>query len=130
MMRTHRSFSDLEKVFGMTWRELADLEPKLDELLWTARQAGAACRRWSDVDRVFLPIRTALIELVGFAGANRGHPVLGSAAAYQVAYLKLYDAAAGLLRCRPTTAADAPEPQRLETAIDACATEPVASVAI
>jgi hypothetical protein len=128
-MQTHQSFTNLEKVFGITWRDLADLEPKLGELLWAARQASAACRRWSDVDRAFAPIRTALTELVGFAGTNRRHPVLGGAGAYQVAYLKLYDAVSGLLRCRATSAAEAPENQRAEAVADTRLTEPAAATA-
>jgi hypothetical protein len=128
-MHAYQSFTDLEKLFGVTWRDLADLEPKLGELLWAARQASATCRRRSDVDRVFAPIRTALGELVGFAGTNRRHPVLGGTGAYQVAYSKLYDAVAGLLRGRPSGAAEGPEKQRPETVAEPCPAETAAAAA-
>jgi hypothetical protein len=85
---------------GITWGELTALEPRLEELLWAARAASATCRRWSDVDRVFVPIQNTLTELVGFAGRHHRHPVLGSAGAYLVAYWKLYDAVAALLLVR------------------------------
>jgi hypothetical protein len=88
---------DLEQLTGITWGDLSALEPGLEELLWRARRAGGTCRAWSDVDRHFEPLRTGLVELVGFAGKNHRHPILGSSGAYQVAYWKLYDAVAGLL---------------------------------
>jgi hypothetical protein len=97
-------FRDLERIHGISWRDLAELEPKLEDLLWEARQAGVRCRRWPDVDRVFEPLRNALVKLVGFAGENHRHPVLGSARAYQVVYWKLYDAVAGLLPGRANSA--------------------------
>jgi hypothetical protein len=90
-------FRDLEAAHGVTWRKLVESEPKLEELLWAARRAGAACRKWSDVDRAFAPIRNALAELVGVEGRRRTSPVLGSAGAIEVAYWRLYDAARGLL---------------------------------
>jgi hypothetical protein len=96
-MRLFPSFRHLEHIHAITWQDLAALEPRLGELLWAARQACVTCRRWSDVDRAFAPIRDALGELVGFGGKHRWHPVLGSAEAYQVAHWKLYDAVAALL---------------------------------
>ena len=96
-MRPYPNYRDAERLWGITWQELAEIEPRLAELLWQGRQAAPACRAWSDVGRAFSPIREALVELVGFAGRNHRHPILGGAAAYQVAYWKLYDAVAGLL---------------------------------
>ena len=88
---------ELERSHGVTWGELAELEPRLHELLWKARAAGAGCRCREDIHRVFAPLRDALTELVGFMGRHRDHPVLGSVGAYEVAYWRLHDAVAGLL---------------------------------
>jgi hypothetical protein len=125
-MKPYPSFRDLERRSGITWRDLAELEPKLADLLWGARQAGVTCRRWSDVDRVFAPIRNTLAELVGFAGKNHGHPVLGGPGAYQIAYWKLYDAVAGLLPGRATSAERVPDTQHRETVAETCPTESTA----
>jgi hypothetical protein len=103
---------DLERIHGITWRELAELEPRLVDLLWEARQACVNCRRWSDVDRAFAPLREALAELVGFGGENHRHPVLGSAGAYQVVYWKLFDAVALLLLARASSADGPPKTRR------------------
>jgi hypothetical protein len=99
-MNAYANLRDLERLSGITWHELVALESKLSELLWEARQACVRCRRRSDVDRVFAPLRDSLTELVGFGGKNRSHPVLGSAGAYQIAYWKLYGAVTGLLHGR------------------------------
>jgi hypothetical protein len=96
-MKTYPNVSETENNAGIRWGELTALEPVLGELLCLARQAGVGCRRRSDVDRVFAPIRNALSDLIGFSGKHHRHPLLGSTAAYQVAYWKLYDAVAGLL---------------------------------
>jgi hypothetical protein len=96
-MKPYPNFRDLERDHGVTWHDLVALEPRLADLLWRARQMCAACRCWSDLDRAFVPIRNALVELLGFAGAHRSHPVLGGPRAFQVAYWRLYDAAAWLL---------------------------------
>jgi hypothetical protein len=78
------------------------------------------------VDRAFAPIRNTLAELVGFAGKNRRHPVLGGPGAYEVAFWKLYDAVAGLLPGRPGGGEEAPEKQRGERAAE---TRPTGSAA-
>jgi hypothetical protein len=96
-MKPYPNLGDVECHTGVTWYELVDVESRLARLLWEARQAGVTCRRWSDVSRVFAPIRNNLAELVGFARKGRWHPVLVSAGAYQVAYWTLYAAVAGLL---------------------------------
>ena len=96
-MKPLPNLRDVECHAGITWHDLVELESRLAKLLWEARQAGVTCRRWSDVSRVFAPIRNTLAELVGFAGKNRRHPVLGGPEAYEVAYWKLYDAVAGSL---------------------------------
>jgi hypothetical protein len=88
---------ELERRHGVTWGQLASLEPRLDELLWQARAGGARCRCREEAGRVFAASRNALAELVGFRGRHRGHPVLGSVPAYEVAYWRLYAAAAALL---------------------------------
>jgi hypothetical protein len=125
-MRPYPNFRDLEHLSGITWRDLAELEPKLGELLWKARQACVHCRRWSDVDRVFAPIQGALAELVGFAGKHHGHPVLGGSGAYQVAYWRLYDAVAGLLSGRAGSMEKAPEKQPVEAVAEPCLEESAA----
>jgi hypothetical protein len=122
-MKPYPNSRDVECVSDITWHELVELEPKLRELLWTARQACVCCRCWSDVDRLFSPIRNTLAELVGFAGKNHGHPVLGGSGAYQVAYRKLYDAVAGLLPARVAGAEEAPEKQRGQTVTETGPTE-------
>jgi hypothetical protein len=93
-MKPYPNFRDLERHTGTTWSDMTALEPRLAELLWSARQACSTCRRWSDVDELFRPIGKTLTELVGFAGRNHRHPILGGAGAYQVAYWRLYDAVA------------------------------------
>jgi hypothetical protein len=86
---------ELERAHGVTWGELAGLEPRLNELLWQARAAGAGCRGWEDVPRLFAPLRGALGELVGLRCGR--HRALGSVGAYEVAYWRLHDAVCGLL---------------------------------
>jgi hypothetical protein len=94
---------DRQPAPSVTWGELTELEPRLNELLWQARVEGARCRCWQDVKLVFGPIRAAVIELVGFLSRHREHPVLGSVDAYQVADRRLHAAVSGLL---PRTARD------------------------
>jgi hypothetical protein len=100
-MEPYRNFRHLEELFGVTWRDLVELEPTLEELLLTAQQRSVLCRRWADVDRLFAPIRNTLAGLVGLTRTIHRHPVLGSAQAYEVAYWKLYDAVAGMLPVGP-----------------------------
>jgi hypothetical protein len=88
---------ELERAHGVTWGQLTELEPRLSELLWKARQDGAHCRCREEVSRVFVPFRSAVAELLGFQGRHRDHPILGSVGAYEVAYWRFYDAVAGLL---------------------------------
>jgi hypothetical protein len=111
-MKNYPNFRVLERCHGVTWHDLVELEPRLADLLWEARQACVACSRWSDVDRAFAPIRDTLSKLVGFAGKKCLHPVLGSAGAYDVAYWKLYDAVAGLLPVRPSGSEEAMKDNR------------------
>jgi anti-anti-sigma factor len=85
---------DVERAFKVAWIQLVELEPQVETLLWRAWRAGASCRLFADVDRVFVPVRNELAGLIGFAGKHRRHPVLGSDEAYEVAYWKLYDAVA------------------------------------
>jgi hypothetical protein len=89
--------SDLELAHGVTWGELAGLEPRLNDLLWQARAAAADCGCREDAHRAFAPFRDAVADLVGFRSRHRGCPVLGSVGAYEVAYWRLHEAVAGLL---------------------------------
>jgi hypothetical protein len=124
-MIPYPNFRDTERLWAITWGDLTALEPRLEELLWAARAASATCRRWSDVDRVFVPIRNTLTELVGSAGRRHRHRVMGSTGAYQVAYWKLYDAVAGLL---PVPTAEASlETHRGEIVAETCPAESAAT---
>ena len=96
-MRPYPNFRDLERIYGITWHDLVDLEPKLARLLWESRQASVICRRWSDLERVFAPIRNSLADLVGYGRRRRWHAVLAGREAYEVAYWKLHGAVAALL---------------------------------
>jgi hypothetical protein len=125
-MKTYPNFRDLERLSGITWHDLVELEPRLGNLLWKARQAGAICLCWADVDGAFSPIRNSVVELVGFAGHNHRHPVLGSTGAYEVAFWKLYDAVAGLLPVRAGGAAEALEKPRRKPARESCPAEATA----
>ena len=118
-MRPYQDFREVETIYHVTWHELVELESRLAKLLWEARQAGVSCRRWSDADRVFAPFRARLAELVGLAGRNRRHRVLGSVGAYEVAYWKLYAAVAELLPGHGGPE-EAPEKRRGETAAETC----------
>jgi hypothetical protein len=89
--------SELERKHGIRWGQLVDLEPRVQQLLWRAREAGTRCRSWSDVGQLFSPLRNDLARLLGFSGCHKGHSVLGSLGAYTVAYWRLYEAVAGLL---------------------------------
>jgi anti-anti-sigma factor len=95
--KRYLSVSDVQGTFGVTWGELVEAEPQVESLLWRAREGGARCRTFADVERGFGPLRNELAGLFGFAGKHRRHPVLGSVGAYQVAYWKLYDAMAALV---------------------------------
>ena len=99
----HANGDDLASVC-LTWAQLVELEPQLETLLWRAREAGAGCRTFTEVDRVFGPVRNELTALIGFAGQHHRHPVLGSTEAYQVAHSKLYHAVAGLVTSRAARA--------------------------
>jgi hypothetical protein len=96
----------LERAHGVTWHELVELEPKLAQLLWESRRACLNCRRSSDVDRIFIPIRNSLAELLGFSRRHHWHPVLASLGAYEVAYWKLYTTLAVSVHGRANGAAD------------------------
>jgi hypothetical protein len=88
---------EIEQHHGVYWCQLAESEPRVQKMLWRARQAGAECRQWSEVEQLFTPFRHELAGLLGFAGRHRHDPLLGSLAAYEVAHWKLYEAIAGLL---------------------------------
>jgi hypothetical protein len=88
---------DVQRVFGVAWAQVVELEPRVETLLGRARMAGADCRTMADVARAFGPLRNELAGLIGFAGEHQRHPLLGGPGAYEVAYWKLYDALAGSL---------------------------------
>jgi hypothetical protein len=105
---TYPTVNDVQRTFGVSWDELVELEPLLETLLERVRLAGAGGRIFTDVDRVFGPLRNELAALIGFAGRHHRHPVLGSVGAYEVAYWKLYDAVVRLLSGRNASAQEAP----------------------
>ena len=105
-MKPLPNLPELERIHGISWHDLVDLEPKFAELLWEASGAGASCRNRPEMDSVFAPIRNALAEIIGFARRHHWHPILGSLGSYEVAYWKLYGAVAGSM---PTSAGGAEE---------------------
>jgi hypothetical protein len=82
---------EMERLHGFTFAHLIDLEPRLEPLLWEARQAGTTCRSLAAFHQAISTVGQQLYELVGFA---RPHRVLGSVGAYEVAYWKLLHAVA------------------------------------
>lgn len=96
-MQHYSKVQNPSRFYGSTWAELTEREPRLNELLWQARSAGAQCRSWEEVPRLFAPFRGALAELVGVMSSRSGDPVLESVSAYDVAYRRLYEAVSGLL---------------------------------
>jgi len=127
-MKPYPNLQDVERRSGVTWHELVELDSRLAELLWEARRSCGNCRRWSDVEQAFAPMRNGLTELVGFARNDRRHPVLRSAEAYQVAYWKLYDAVAGLLPTRADCADESLEEQTGEIVVETCSAESTATL--
>jgi hypothetical protein len=95
--KPYPSVDAVQRVFGITWAQIVELEPRVETLLPRARRAGSGCRTLADVDRVFGPLRNELAGLIGFAGEHQQHPLLGSDGAFEVAYWTLYNAAAAVL---------------------------------
>jgi anti-anti-sigma factor len=120
------SVADMPRRCAIAWWQLVELEPRLEELLRRARTAGVHCTAVADVPGLFSPLRNELAELIGFAGKHQFHPILGTTAAYQVAYWKLYDAVAGLLPRRAGSAAVAPDKDS-KTVVETCLTGPAAA---
>jgi hypothetical protein len=112
--------NDVQRTFGVSWAQLVELEPELETLLGQVRLADACFRTFADADRVFGPLRDELAALIGFAGKHYGHPVLGSAGAYEVAYWTLYDAVVRLLSGRAAGAQGTPAKQRSDTDSEPC----------
>lgn len=94
-MKDVRNVKDMERIHGVQWEQLAEAEPELDKLLNVARMVGDGCRTWRDVERGWTQFKNDVAELVGYFGKHRGHPTLGSVAAYDVTYWKLHNAVAG-----------------------------------
>jgi hypothetical protein len=105
------NLDDVQHMYGIAWGQLVQLEPRLETLLCRARMAGTHCRTLPDVERAFVGVRNELDELLGFAGTQHSHPVLGGAGAYVVAYWKLYEAVAERLPGRAGTAETLEGPQ-------------------
>src|SRR5271166_5115910 len=93
-MRDYESYKVYEKLYGVTWRQLASAEPELNTLLEQARDAGG-CRTLEQVNRQFNQFKNPIHKLVGFCGKHNGHPLLGTQAAYDVTYWRLRNAVAG-----------------------------------
>lgn len=93
-MIDYESYKSYEKAFGVTWRQLVAAEPELNTLLDQARDAGG-CRTVEQVNRKFNSFKTPIHKLVGFFGKHKGHPLLGTQAAYDVVTWRLRNAVAG-----------------------------------
>jgi hypothetical protein len=94
-MRDVRNVKDVERIHGVKWSDLVELEPELDPLLDIARKVGDACRNWRDVERGWTQFKNEIAGLVGYFGNHRNHPLLGTAAAHGVSCWKLHNAVAG-----------------------------------
>jgi hypothetical protein len=94
-MRDVRNVKDMERIHGVRWDELVAAEPELERLLKVARMVGDCCRNWRDVERGWGQFKNDIAGLVGYFGKHRGHPLLGTVAAYDVTYWKLHNAVAG-----------------------------------
>jgi hypothetical protein len=94
-MRDVRNVKDMERIHGVRWDELVEAEPALERLLKVARMVGDCCRNWRDVERGWGQFKNDIAGLVGYSGKHRGHPLLGTVAAYDVTYWKLHNAVAG-----------------------------------
>src|SRR5579871_1233948 len=93
-MRDVTSVKTRERMHGITWAELVALEPELQRLLDLAHGVGDGCRTWWDVERGWTQFKREIAGLVGYFGKYRGHPILGTVAAYDVVYWKLHNAVA------------------------------------
>jgi hypothetical protein len=93
-MKDVSNVKDMERIYKITWDQLAELEPELDKLLTEARSVGECCRTWRDVEKNWTPFKNPVHKLVGLFGKHRGHPILGTVAAYDVTYWKLHNAVA------------------------------------
>jgi hypothetical protein len=58
------------KMYGVTWDQLAELEPELTGLLKFARMVGDGCRKRHDVERGFNQFKNDIVKLVGFCGST------------------------------------------------------------
>lgn len=85
---------NMERMHKVTWDQLVELEPELDNLLADARAVGQCCRTWRDVEKNWTPFKNPIHNLIGLFRKHRGHPVLGTVAAYDVTYWKLHNALA------------------------------------
>jgi hypothetical protein len=97
-MECYPDVQDLENLVGISWRDLAELEPQLETLLWWARSRGATCRTLADVKQAFRSVQNELAGLFDFVRGQRRHPLWGRPEAYAVAYWKLYDVVSAPVR--------------------------------
>lgn len=93
-MRDERSVKTMERMHGLNWSELVQMEPELGRLLTFARMVGDCCMNWRDVDRGWGQFKDRIADVVGYLGRHRSHPVLGTVGAYDVVYWKLHNAVA------------------------------------
>jgi hypothetical protein len=70
----------------LTWDRIAELEPKVSELL---DEIKAECPREHDYLLVWSTYKGRLCELVGWGRTATSYPALRSSAAYDVVYYKL-----------------------------------------
>jgi hypothetical protein len=93
-MKDVTNVKDMERIHKITWDQLAELEPELDKLLADARSVGKCCRTWREIEKGWTRFKNPIHTLIGLFGKHRGHPILGTVAAYDVTYWKCHNAVA------------------------------------
>lgn len=82
----------------ISWDELVDLEPDLDQMLEVARTLQPGGRRWCSNEIWGAVLKPRLLQLVGWSCLRR-NPALRSHEAYSTAYHRIYDALPACYGC-------------------------------
>ncbi len=96
-MKDFTHVKEMERIHGLHWEQLVEIEPRLDQLLESAR--SVFCRNWEDVHRGFSQFKTDIHHLTRSI-VNR-YPSLEGHAVYDVMYWKLHNAVAKDRRDKP-----------------------------
>lgn len=75
----------------LTWAMLLALEPRLRGLLREAQQADSGCGNRFCGMEAWRALKPRLVEIVGYCRSDF-HPILGTCAAYELAYDRLLNA--------------------------------------